>query len=246
MNKLPNTKDIVFLNVLKAVKINGLSLKFVSYKLQDNNDIVSQAVKNNGLALKFASDRLQDNNDIVLQSVKKNGLALEYASDRLQNNYNIVLQAIKNDSLALKFASDILKNDKMIVYESAITYEYALVFASDKLQNDKLFLINLYNNIIKKRKLLKYCNYFLFNFNNIENNIFDDNFLNNNFDILHLVKNKINLYNYLLSKQKYDIIYKNKEIQKYIKINYNILILSHNNNNLKYQKRFKNFNIIFI
>ena len=59
----------------------------------------------------------------------------------------------------------------------------------------------------------RFINYFEYNF-------IDDEFLNIHYDILHLIKNKEKIYDYLLYNKKYEIIYKNKNIYEYIKINY--------------------------
>ena len=39
-----------------------------------------KAVKKNGLALKYASKEMQRDKEVVMEAVKKNGWALQYAS----------------------------------------------------------------------------------------------------------------------------------------------------------------------
>jgi len=71
------------------------------------------------------------------------------------------------------------------------------------------------------------------------------------------MKNKENLYNYLIENEMYNIIYQNEELHENIKIKHNILILSLNDINidnlydneeikLEYIKKFQNYNVIFI
>ena len=146
-----------------------------------------------------------------------------------------------------------LKNNKVFVLKALECSYFALNYASEELKNDKIFLIECY----KVNKNIIRCDIEIFSFlDKIENNIFDDNFINKNYDILHLVENKIDLCQYLLDNNKYEIIYKNKELHEYIKINYNILILSlndldpdniYNKDKLKleYKEKFKSFDLIF-
>lgn len=119
--------------------------------------------------------------------------------------------------------------------------------------NDKLFLIECYKINIKT---INY-NLFIKQFHELERNIFNKTFIEQNYDILHLIINKDNLYNYLLQNKMYNEIYKNEEINESIKIKYNILILSINDINigndyndekvkLEYINIFKGNEIIFI
>jgi hypothetical protein len=87
-----------------------------------------------------------------------------------------------------------------------------------------LFLIECYK--INKKTL--YINKFIRKFDNLENGYFDDTFIKGNVDILDLVENKEQLYQYLLDNKQYEIIYQNEEIAKYIKENNNIIIFSCN------------------
>ena len=116
-----------------------------------------------------------------------------------------------------------------------------------------MFLIECYK--INKKTL--YINKFIKKFDNLENGYFDDTFIKGNVDILDLVENKEQLYQYLLDNEQYDIIYQNEEIAKYIKDNNNIIIFSCNdlniekdygNDELKEQFRSNNqlYNVIFI
>ena len=92
-----------------------------------------------------------------------------------------------------------------------------------------MFLIECYK--INKKTL--YINKFIKKFDNLENGYFDDTFIKGNVDILDLVENKEQLYQYLLDNEQYDIIYQNEEIAKYIKDNNNIIIFSCNDLNIE-------------
>ena len=226
-----------------------------------------EIIKNNGLNIQYLSNWFKQipchynrlnieeiTKTYLFQAIKQNGLALQYSDNAIKNIKLYVLEAVKNNGLALQYASYHLKNNKEIVFEAVKNNSLALQYASKQLQNNRLFLIDCYKNCDKK---IKYYNKFIEYFDNIEKNIFDNIFLNENYNILHLVENKINLYNYLLSTKKYEIIYKNEEIHEYIKIKHNILILCFNDLDidniynkdelkLEYQEKFKNINIIFI
>ena len=97
----------------------------------------------------------------------------------------------------------------------------AINYASNELRTNKHFLIKCYKvnkKIIKKFKFIE-------KFDNIENNIFDEKFINENYKFLHYVENIKNLCTYLLDNNKYEIIYKNEDLHENIKSKLNILIL---------------------
>jgi len=122
-----------------------------------------------------------DNYNFILEAIKENGF---------KNNYNLGFFLIK---AFLKYASDELKNNYNIVLEAVKQNCLFLEYASEELQNNKLFLIDCYN--------------FIKEFYNIEINIFNNKFIKENIDILHLINNKNNLYNYLIENEMYNIIY---------------------------------------
>jgi hypothetical protein len=128
-----------------------------------------------------------------------------------------------------------------------------LEFASDELKKDKLFLIECYRI---NENTIEYSD-FIEQFDELENGQFDDTFIEENVDILDLVKNKKELCKYLLDNEQYKIIYNNEEISEYIKNNNNILIQDLNDLNIekeydddKLREQFRNnnksYNVIFI
>jgi hypothetical protein len=283
----PKLKLIVepdnYKEVLKAVQKNGSALEFASKELQDNRNIVSQAVKKSGYAISFASERLQNDIDIVLLAIQQEPYVIEYVSKKLQNDKKIifkvfeqycneleyasliipwlfdnkyfVLLSVTKKGNNLSLASERLKNDKEIVKKAIQNNGDAFEFASEQLKNDREFLIECYidNNDFKKYDKTN----FLKKFHNLENHIFDDNFIDSNYDILHLLSSKTTkkLYKYLFDKKKYNIIYKNENLHENIKIKKKIIILSlddiDNYNDpidkikLEFQEKLKNFNLIF-
>ena len=211
-------------------------------------------VKTSGNFLEYASEILRDNKKIVLTAVKTSGNSLQYASERLRGNKKIVLTAVNSCGYSLKYASERLQDDKEIVLMAIKTSCNTIMYASKRLQDDKLFLIDCY----RYNQNMKYYSDFIKIYNKIEENIFNDKIINDNYDILHLVSNIENLSNYLLSNKKYNIIYKNEELQEYIKINKKIIIIlfddinnysdTEDNIKLEFSKTFKNIGIqvIFI
>ena len=129
----------------------------------------------------------------------------------------------------------------------------ALIFASEELQNNKLFLIECYRI---NEDTIEF-NDFIEQFDELEEGHFDDTFIEENVDILHLVENREQLYQYLLDNEQYKIIYKNERLSEYIKDNNNIIIFSMNDinidknyNNDKLRENFiqknPNYNVRFI
>jgi hypothetical protein len=71
-------------------------------------------------------------------------------------------------------------------------------------------------------------NKFIKKFHDLENERFDDIFIEDNVEILHLVENKNKLCEYLVKNKKYTIIYDNKLIAEYIKTEHKVIVLSIN------------------
>jgi len=74
-------------------KDNCNNMKYASYDIKNNYNIVLIAVKYNGNCLEHVSKELQNNYNIVFEAVKT-GACLRYVSKELQNNYNIVFEAV--------------------------------------------------------------------------------------------------------------------------------------------------------
>jgi hypothetical protein len=146
-----------------------------------------------------------------------------------------------------------LKNDKEIIL-SAVKQKPSIFYdIQNKLKEDTHLLIECYRI---NKDTIKF-NDFIEQFDELENGHFDDTFIEENIDILHLVENKEQLCQYLLDNEKYDIIYHSEKIAEYIKENYNILIQSRNDldiekeydiDELETQFRSDNsqYNVIFI
>ncbi len=79
------------MSVLESVKYNSIKcgLKYTSYKLRNNYNIVKQTSLMS----------------VLVQSVKNNGMecSLKYASNNLKNNYDIVLEALKHYCVIIPF-----------------------------------------------------------------------------------------------------------------------------------------------
>ena len=236
-NKFKTDKEVV----LTAVKQNGIALQYASEDLTANKEVVLTAVHNNGLALQCANkfktdrevilaavqqnglaleyaDKFQIDKEIVLAAVQQNGYALEYAY-RFQRNREIVLAAVNSSGCSLQYASYDLINDKEIVLAAVKENSYVLKYVSIK---NKHILIDCYR--INKKVI--YTNDFIKQFNMLENGQFDDSFIENNADILHLVENKEQLYQYLLNN-KINIVHDNQELALDIINNNRIIVLSY-------------------
>ena len=83
--------------MLKAVKQNGLILKYASDKLKYNKEISLNAIKNNPLALEFT--HLSDiDKEIVIEAVKRNGSTYRYVKGDLEFDEEIIYYALINEN----------------------------------------------------------------------------------------------------------------------------------------------------
>ena len=122
-----------------------------------------------------------------------------------------------------------LKNDKKIVLSAVKENPSIFHDMPNKLKEDTHLLIECYRI---NEDTIKYSD-FIEQFDELEEGHFDDTFIEENVDILHLVENKEQLCQYLLDNEQYNIIYNNEEIAVYIKDNYNILIQDLNDLNIE-------------
>ena len=136
-----------------------------------------------------------------------------------------MLAAVQQNGEALEFASPELQANKDVVFAAVHNHERALEFSSDKLKKNKKFLIKCYKKNKNKFIIINH-NDFIKEFDKIEKQEYDNVIIKKNIDILHLVKNKKQLYKYLLDNEQYDIIYQNERIAEYTKDKEKIIILS--------------------
>ena len=104
-----------FDETLKAVSIEGFSLKYVSDEYRNNKIIVNAAIENNCNAFKYASEELQNDYDFILPLINKNGLLLRIVKDKYKNNKIIVGAAVENNGRAIDYASQQLQHDPDII-----------------------------------------------------------------------------------------------------------------------------------
>lgn len=116
------------------IKINVVSLEYMSERLKKDREIVLHCVSQLGHKLQFASTDFQDDYDVVLVAVKNEGDALRYASERLRTDPKIVKAAIRNDWSATRYISDEAKNNKEIILYAIKKDFNNLQYASPKLQ----------------------------------------------------------------------------------------------------------------
>lgn len=116
------------------IKINVVSLEYMSERLKKDREIVLHCVSQLGHKLQFASTDFQDDYDVVLVAVKNEGDALRYASERLRTDPKIVKAAIRNDWSATRYISDEAKNNKEIILYAIKKDFNNLQYASPELQ----------------------------------------------------------------------------------------------------------------
>ena len=119
-NTTPNitTKTEQITNKVKlitAVEQDGKMLRYASYELRNDMEVVLHAVQENGLALQYASDILKNNQEIVRAAVKNYPYALRYASNELKNFQPLVTLVISYDGMILEHVSPQMQNTKVVV-----------------------------------------------------------------------------------------------------------------------------------
>ena len=85
--------------------------------LKNSRDFVLKAVALNGSSIKYASEEFKKDKEIVLKAVSSPQLLFAYtfADPSLQNDREVVIAAIKNDGTLWKSLPDIFKKDKEIL-----------------------------------------------------------------------------------------------------------------------------------
>ena len=135
-----------------------------TYRIIDNQKIISDAVSNNLCTLKYAPDNLKKNVDVLYSGMssnserndlsnfwttyvhgdkfltktllERNGLFLRYDNWALQTDKPTVLIAVRQNGMALQYASDTLKSDREVVLAAVRQNGIALGHASDTLKSD--------------------------------------------------------------------------------------------------------------
>ena len=165
--------------IKKAIKENGMLLKYLSTKNRDNEKIVLLASKNNINSLEYASVRLKNDQNFIINTalklksdkviyfassslrhnkqfninlIEKIGFNLYLMFDEFKDDIDVVEAAVKNDIRNFEHASKRLKENELIVLDLTKKYGPVLRYASSKLLNNSSFMmkaIKLYNGSIK-------------------------------------------------------------------------------------------------
>lgn len=163
---LKDDKDIV----LNVVNKNGLLLKFASTSLKQDKKVLLTALKNNGLSIQYIFDKLKLDEEIIITAIIQNPKAFKYLPDNLQNNIDLIVKLIEINKKIYKYLNlYLIKNNKKIM--KALNSTKAINFKElDGTINTISNSFNLNNLDELKNKI-------------IEENISDNKFLNNNFNI---------------------------------------------------------------
>jgi hypothetical protein len=125
-----------FLITLKAVKMNGLNLKYASQRLRLDYNICSSAVKNNPEAIKYSSWS-KNYNDILRIAISKDPIYLKYwPKNNNKISYSIVLDAVKKIAANCKYVPNIYKNDRKIAFASIRHRKPNLYYIANKFRKD--------------------------------------------------------------------------------------------------------------
>jgi hypothetical protein len=194
--------EIFFRN---AVKLDGNVLKYASFKIRDNKEIVMSAVKESCFSLLYASDRLKYDEDVVLQSTSQRSMLYDnhlVFPEKLLKNRDFVLKLIQTNSYNIKFIPNDLRDDKLL-YVSALSGDSSILDLRLKAFDDetynKLYIL-LENKDFATEAILKNIHVF---------NYLSDDFKKNELFILNLIERLIELEQkggYDTFKQKRDLL----------------------------------------
>ena len=217
--EMRNDYDLVSFIVNK----NGLELEFASDKLKNNPEIVKLACLNNGLALKYASIELRNNPEIINIAISSNNHSFKFVSNDLRNDYELVLNVCKLNGFLLRYVSVNLRDNEIIALEAIKNTIYSFDFISTRLKNDKHFLFNAFQlnpNLYLIDMDISNKN-FIKKIRDISINIFDLDFMKENAFYLDKFKNFKDIINYLINKNKFEIICLNNNLVNFISENLN-------------------------
>ncbi len=130
---------------LEQVRKNGLNLKDMSKRLQNNKEVVLAATLNNPAAFLLASKALQNSKSFTCEVIKarKDDLVLKYTTARPRNSKSVLLVAIEQNGLALQWAGGTPRSSQRVVKAAILKNFYAFMYADSALQNDKEFVLEL-------------------------------------------------------------------------------------------------------
>lgn len=150
-SNFPLIKETNKNSALEKVGKDGLLLAYMSYELQDDEDVVFSAVEQNHYAMEFASNRLKNSVNFATRCILQRGAILEFFSKEIQDNEQIVLIATTNSPFSIQFASERLRDNEGIV-KNAIqlgSYSTVISYVSERLQKNKKFI----SELLDKNKL---------------------------------------------------------------------------------------------
>jgi len=101
--------------ILSSLEEDTKSFKRLSPRLKKDENFLKKALKTNGMVLKYLDKRYRANKEWVLLAVNQNGMALEYASNMLKSDEEVVLEAVRNDGNAFEFAHPYLKKNRTYI-----------------------------------------------------------------------------------------------------------------------------------
>lgn len=132
--------------VLKAVKISGWDLKFVSSELKNSKDIVYAAVLENYESLKYASTEILDDLEFLnkLAELPRRDFQslpiLSCGSERVKNNRDLILKIMKTDGSEFVNLNDEFRSDEEIICTAIINVGHAARISPYIIPNGNEFL----------------------------------------------------------------------------------------------------------
>lgn len=130
----------------------------------ENKNKVLKAVKEDGLLLKYASETLRNDREVVIEAIKNNDWALEFASDELKKDFLICVMAClkKSNKNLMRFISPELKSNRNFILTLVLEDIAFFSYCDKSLKADKQFILE----VIKRGKNRSCCSYNIYNYIN--------------------------------------------------------------------------------
>eukprot|EP00401_Gymnodinium_catenatum_P050660 CAMPEP_0117608300 /NCGR_PEP_ID=MMETSP0784-20121206/80737_1 /TAXON_ID=39447 /ORGANISM="" /LENGTH=394 /DNA_ID=CAMNT_0005411569 /DNA_START=63 /DNA_END=1247 /DNA_ORIENTATION=+ len=103
--------------ILRAVRRNGLALRYASEEMQADKEVVCAAINENPGAFRFAAEEVAGDREVVLRTLARRGIMLGDVAQSLKVDRSVVLVAVRQNA-ALQYASEDLQNDPDLQFEA--------------------------------------------------------------------------------------------------------------------------------
>ncbi len=195
-------------DILKAIKLNQITLNDVNLKYKNDSDVVKTAITQNPKNILYVLD------EIAYEFIKTNGLLLEFVQQHLKEDIEFVKLAVTNNLNAFKYAGEFIKHNPLFYLQTISSVPRIFEYVPTELKHDIEFIsealtksIRIISDIpdeikehaIIKPKITEMCIKFPYIFKDLSDNMKQDYTY-----ILYLVSQNGNILQYLTKEQQND------------------------------------------